>query len=59
MFELINCNFKGSTVSVVLTGIPVVITGEVVTSGYENIIALRQCGGNKIFIAANLIAFVF
>lgn len=59
MFELIMCNYAGSTLSVVLTGIPVVITGEVINSGYEDIIALRQKGGNKVFIAANLIAFVF
>lgn len=59
MFEFITQNFMGATVSLVVSGIPVVISGEVLASGCENIIALRQKGGNKIFIAADLIGFVF
>lgn len=59
MFDFITKNFMGSTVSLVVTGVPVVITGEVLTSGYENIIALRLNGGTKVFILADLIGFVF
>jgi hypothetical protein len=58
MFELITCNLMGTNVSVVVTGIPVVITGEVVNSGREGILALRNCG-RTIYIKAELIAFVF
>lgn len=59
MFEFIKTNFKGSTVTLGITGLPITITGEIISSGAENIIGLRLEGGNKIFISADLIAFVF
>jgi hypothetical protein len=59
MFDFIKCNFNGAKVTIGITGLPIVITGEIVNSGKENIIGIRLEGGNKIFIAADLIAFVF
>lgn len=58
MFDLITRDFKGSTITVGIVGSTTVITGEVF-DGQNNIIGLRLAGGNKIFIAANFIAFFF
>lgn len=59
MFEFINKNFNGATVTIGITGLPVVISGEVINSNKEGIIGLRLENGNKIFISAEKIAFVF
>lgn len=59
MFEFIKQNFKGATVTIGITGLPITLTGEIISSGMENIIGIRLEGGNKIFISADLIAFVF
>lgn len=58
MFNMITKDFKGCTITLGITGLPVIITGEVIDSN-DNVIGLRLAGGNKIFIAANLIAFIF
>lgn len=58
MFEFINKNFSGSTITICITGLPIAITGEVINSGKENIIGLRLEGGQKVYINAELIAFV-
>lgn len=59
MYEFINKNFKGATVTIGITGLPITITGEVINSNSNNIIGIRFEDGNKIFISADLIAFVF
>jgi len=59
MFEFIKNNFKGATVTLALTGLPITITGEVINLGADNIVGLRLKDGNKVFINADLIAFVF
>ncbi|WP_346930577.1 hypothetical protein [Clostridium sp.] len=58
MFNLITRDFKGCTITLGITGLPVVITGEVIEAN-DNTIGLRLDGGNKIYIAANLIAFFY
>ena len=58
MFNLIVTDFKGSTITVGITGVAALITGEVI-DGENNIIGLRLAGGNKVYIAADLIAFFF
>ena len=52
-------NFQGATVTLAVTGLPVVITGEVLSNTKENIIGLRLENGNKFYINASLIAFVY
>ena len=58
MYKLITTEYKGSTITLGITGLPVVITGEVF-DGTEGVVGLRLAGGNKVYIAANLIAFFY
>ena len=58
MADLIVRNFKGTTITLALTGLPILITGEVI-EGSTNIVALRLENGNKVYIAGNLIAFFY
>ena len=55
----INSTFKGSTITLGITGLPVVITGEVIESSNYDLVTLRLNGGNKIYISARLIAFFY
>lgn len=59
MYEYINHNFRGATITIGFTGIPAVVTGEVLRTCEKNIIELRVRNGNKIFINADLIAFAY
>lgn len=59
MSEFIKHNFKGATVTIAITGLPIIITGEVINTEEENILGLRLENGNKVFIKSELIAFVF
>ena len=73
MYELITKNFKGSTITLGITGVPVVITGEVfdATPDYDHdrrdddhgkkdgVVGLRLAGGNKVYIPGDLIAFFY
>lgn len=52
-------NYRGCTVSLAVTGLPVVITGEVLSFVNENIIGLKLKDGNIFYINAELIAFVY
>lgn len=58
MFEFINDRFMGATVSIAITGLPVVLTGQVVNSNKPGIIGLKQ-DARIIYIEAELVAFVF
>ena len=55
---MINDNFKGANITLAITGLPILITGEVV-SGSDNIITLRLNNGTKIYIESSLIAFFY
>ena len=59
MHKLIYENFKGATVTIAVTGLPITLTGEVLGHTCDNIVVLRLEGGNKVYINAELIAFVF
>lgn len=59
MYELLTNDFKGSTITVAITGLPIVITGKVITSKQEGIVSLKAEDGKIINIAENLIAFFF
>ena len=59
MYEILKRDYMGSTITLVITGVPVAITGEVIASYNSNTIGLRLAGGNKIEIAVNLIAFFY
>ena len=59
MFNLINENFKGVTVTIAVTGLPITLTGEVLGNSQGNVVVLRLENGNKVYINAELIAFVF
>lgn len=56
--DIINWNFKDSTTTLRITGLPVVITGKVITIPSTGIIALRL-NSRKIYSAKNLIAFLY
>lgn len=59
MSEFIRRNFRGTTVTIAVTGLPVTLTGEVISTDQENVLGLRLENGNKVFIKSELIAFVF
>ncbi|MFR5266374.1 hypothetical protein [Clostridium sp.] len=59
MYELLTNDFKGATITVAITGLPIVITGKVITSKQEGIVSLKAEDGKTINIAENLIAFFF
>lgn len=70
MYNLIITSFKGSTITVGITGVPCVITGEVFdgictasgpygATGNSGVIGLRLANGNKVYIPADLIAFFY
>ena len=58
MYKLISTEYKGNTITLGITGLPIVITGEVFDAA-ENVVGLRLAGGNKVYIPANLIAFFY
>lgn len=59
MLDFIRQNFIGATVTVAITGLPMTITGEVISSNNCNVLGLRLDCGIKVFINASLIALVF
>lgn len=58
MYELITNNFQGTNITIALTGLPIVITGEVI-GGDGCIISLRLRDGSNVYIESNLIAFFY
>lgn len=58
MSNLISSNFMGSTITIAITGLPILITGEVF-GGNSNAVGLRLEGGNKVYIRGDLIAFFY
>jgi hypothetical protein len=59
MANFIRTNFGGTKITLAVTGLPVTITGEVIGNTDNNIVGLRLENGNRVFINADLIAFVF
>ena len=55
MYDLITNNFQGTNITIALTGLPIVITGEVI-GGDGSIITLRLRDGSSIYIESSLIA---
>ena len=58
MFDFIKANYKGDNIVIAITGLPITLTGEVMETE-NNTIGLRLKGGNKVYIDADLIAFVY
>ena len=58
MYELITCKFQGSNITVAVTGLPVLISGEVI-GGDGCIITLRMKDGRSVYIDSSLIAFFY
>lgn len=58
MNELIKTNFQGATITLAVTGLPLLITGEVI-SGQDDIVVLRLNNGNKVYFKSSLIAFFY
>lgn len=52
-------NLKGSNVTIGITGLPIVLTGEVISTTGTNVIGLKTAGGVIIYINSELIAFVY
>lgn len=59
MCEFIKQNFKGATVTITISGVPMAITGEVISTGSNDVVGIRLSNGNKVFINCQLIATVF
>jgi hypothetical protein len=59
MSNFIRQNYRGATITLAITGLPVLITGEVISTGDDDTIGLRLENGTKIYINAELIAFIF
>ena len=58
MYDLITNNFQGTNITIALTGLPIVITGEVI--GWDgSIITLRLRDGSSVYIESSLIAFFY
>lgn len=58
MFDYIMNNYKGVEATLIVTGLPVAVTGEVMGST-NNIINLRLESGVVVHISADKIAFVY
>jgi len=58
MLDFIKNNFKGANVTIALTGLPITLSGEVFDVE-NNSIGLRLKGGNKVYVDADLIAFIY
>lgn len=58
MAELITNKYQGSTITLCITGLPVTITGEVLT-GQRDMVTLKLKDGKIATIAEDLIAFFF
>lgn len=58
MADLITKNYQGSSVTLSITGLPVTITGEVLT-GETGSVTLKLKDGRIVHIADELIAFFF
>lgn len=59
MYDLLTKDFKGATITVAVTGLPIVITGKVITNEKEGIISLKTEDGKIVNITESLIAFFF
>ncbi|WP_346930578.1 hypothetical protein [Clostridium sp.] len=59
MCEIITNKFKSSTIKLAVTGLPIVITGEVLSSSNANLLAIRLSNGTNVYITTNLIAFFY
>lgn len=58
MAEIIRNNYRGATITLAVTGLPMTLTGEVV-SIENNIVTLRLKDGRIVNVAPDLIAFFF
>lgn len=58
MYHLITSNFKGTNITIAVTGLPILITGEVV-GGDGTIITIRMKDGSSVYIESTLIAFFY
>ncbi|MDY6011732.1 DUF6897 domain-containing protein [Clostridium sp.] len=58
MAEIIRNNYCGATITLAITGLPMTITGEVVTVE-NNVVTLRLKDGRIVNVAPSLIAFFF
>ena len=57
IFHFLN-RLWGTNITIALTGLPIVITGEVI-GGDGAIITLRLRDGSSVYIESNLIAFFY
>lgn len=58
MAEIIRNNYRGATITLAVTGLPMTLTGEVVAIE-NNIVNLRLKDGRIVNVAPDLIAFFF
>ncbi|MCR1949884.1 hypothetical protein NSA50_02270 [Clostridium sp. DSM 100503] len=58
MYELISRCYKGVSITVALTGLPLLITGEVFETK-DNIVGLRLKDNRTVYISAEYIAFFY
>lgn len=58
MYELITSGYKGVSITIALTGLPLLITGEV-CEVRNNIIGLRLKDNRTVYIDVNYIGFFY
>ena len=58
MYELISSGYRGVSITLAITGLPLLITGEVLSTT-NNVIGLRLKDNRTVYIDANYIAFFY
>lgn len=58
MYDLITNNFQGTNITLAVTGLPILISGEVIR-GDGCIITLRMRDGSSVYVDSSLIAFFY
>ena len=59
MADLINTRYKGVNITLAITGLPITITGEVLSPNGTGVVSLKLKEGKIVNIAESLIAFFF
>lgn len=59
MSDLIRTNYRGATITLAITGLPITITGTVIQTNNTNYISLKLEDGKIVHITEDLIAFFY
>lgn len=59
MSDLIRTNYRGATITIAITGLPITITGTVVQTENTEFVSLKLEDGRIVNITESLIAFFY